>query len=138
MIGSDGIFYVTLREVGLPLQLINVIMHFVSSSSLSVLWNGVTTDAFNPSRGIRQGDTLSPYLFVLCMERLGHLINEALTLGSWKPLFLSRRYPPLSYLFFLDDLMLFCEASNGQAEVVNNILDTFCYFFRQKVNKSKS
>ncbi|KAA3465138.1 Retrovirus-related Pol polyprotein LINE-1 [Gossypium australe] len=56
-----------------------------------VLWNGVIIEFFKPIRGIRQGDPLSPYLFVLCMERLRHLVREAVERGSWKPLFLSRR-----------------------------------------------
>ncbi|KAH1056308.1 hypothetical protein J1N35_034373 [Gossypium stocksii] len=43
-------------------------------------------DSFQPSYGIRQGDPFSPYFFVLCMERLRHLIEEAIEKGSWKPL----------------------------------------------------
>lgn len=43
---------------------------------MSVLWNGEKTEVFQPGRGLRQG-SLRPYFFVLCMERLGHLIlNE--------------------------------------------------------------
>ncbi|KAG8503470.1 hypothetical protein CXB51_001436 [Gossypium anomalum] len=86
-------------------------------SNDEVLWNGTLTDAFQLSRGTRQGDSLSPYLFVLCMERLEHLIEEATVNGSWKPLFLSRRRSALSHFFFANDLMLFCEASSDQAIV---------------------
>lgn len=60
----------TLLEVGIPRQLVTVILHYVSSSSLQVLWNGISTDPFSSSSGITQGDLLSSYLFVLYMERL--------------------------------------------------------------------
>lgn len=45
------------------------------------LRNGEKTDSFSPSRGIRQGDPLSPYLFVLCMERLNQVIQEGIIRG---------------------------------------------------------
>ena len=64
----------TLSQMHLPRNLVEVIMRCVSSSSLSVLWNGEHTSYFKPSRGIRQGDPLSPYLFVACMERLSQTI----------------------------------------------------------------
>ncbi|XP_050221779.1 uncharacterized protein LOC126671972 [Mercurialis annua] len=58
---------------------------------------------------------------VLCIERLGHLITNECTKRKWKPLIMNRNCPPLSYLFFADDLLLFYEASINQAEVVNKL-----------------
>lgn len=76
----------TLQQMNLPLLLINVIMECVTTSSLQVLWNGEPTQSFKPSRGIRQGDPLSPYLFVMCMERLYQTIEESIVKGLWKPI----------------------------------------------------
>ncbi|XP_061362742.1 uncharacterized protein LOC133306440 [Gastrolobium bilobum] len=55
---------------------------------------------FSPNQGLHQEDPLSPYLFILCMERLAHLINVAVQEDVWKPIRLNRRGPLLSHLFF--------------------------------------
>ena len=59
-----------------PQSLIRVIMSYVTSTKVSILCNGGKLEAFNPSRGLRQGDLLSPYIFILCLEYLGHLIKK--------------------------------------------------------------
>lgn len=87
---------------------------------------------------IRQGNPLSPYLYMLCIEKLEHFIEEAVKCGRWSPLFLSIKGPTLSHLFFMDDLFLFCEADRSQASQVNEIISLFCHFSGQKVNKKKS
>lgn len=71
----------TLQVFGFPDSWITLIMFCLESSLMSVLWNGEQSEFFSPGRGLRQGDPLSPYLFVLCMERLGHLIYEAVSSG---------------------------------------------------------
>lgn len=72
---------------------IKLIMSVVSSSSMPVLINGNITDTFFPSRGIRQGDPLSPYIFMLCMEYLSVQITSACENRSWSPIKTSRFGP---------------------------------------------
>ena len=66
----------TLNLYKFPSHLVSLIMSCVSTSSISILVNGGALELFYPSRGIRQGDLLSPYLFILCMEVLGALIED--------------------------------------------------------------
>lgn len=54
----------------LPRPIIRLIMHFIISPQIQILWNGIPTQPFIPYRGICQGDPLSPNIFVLCTERL--------------------------------------------------------------------
>ena len=73
----------TLALFNVPLFLSNVIMSCISSSTFLFLFNGGSLDAFCPSRGIRQGDPLSPYIFIMCMEVLGFLIKDKCDSKMW-------------------------------------------------------
>ena len=90
----------TLKEVGLPKRFIHLIIECMSTTKMNILWNGAMTEDFRPGRGIRQGDPLSPYIFVLCIERLSHGIIQAVNQGRWKPIRVTRIGTPLSHLFF--------------------------------------
>lgn len=80
----------TLDDIGLPAKMVDLIWHCISIASLRILWNGEALDEFTPSRVIRQGDPLLPYLFVLCIERLFQMISLAVDHKVWNPIFLSR------------------------------------------------
>ncbi|CAA7019711.1 unnamed protein product [Microthlaspi erraticum] len=128
----------TLVAVGLSESWVRWIMQCVTGPSMNLLWNGEKIEPFKPSRGLRQGDPISPYLFVLCMERLCHLISRATAEKKWKPIKLSRGGPELSHICFADDLIFFAEASVAQVRVIRNILETFCVASGQKVSLEKS
>ena len=84
---------------------INLIMYIIKSNEFAILWNKEQLPSFAPFRGIRQGDRLLPYFFVMCMEKLSHLINVEVGRGTWKPLAITRTGPFLSHICFADDLM---------------------------------
>ena len=86
-------------------------MSCVSSTSIFVLFNGGGLDSFQPSRVIRQRDSLSAYIFILCMEVLEALISEKYKANLWDPVRASRCGIAFSNLFFVDDLVLFAEAN---------------------------
>ncbi|KAH1040586.1 hypothetical protein J1N35_042329 [Gossypium stocksii] len=73
----------------------NLILDCISSSTLSAL-NGEQLPMVEPSRGIRQGDLLSPYLFITCMEFLSLQIHKACEEKKWKPIRASRSGPNIS------------------------------------------
>ncbi|XP_028071512.1 uncharacterized protein LOC114273895 [Camellia sinensis] len=117
---------------------VNLIMSYVTSSSLAILFNGEKTEEFTPSRGIRQGDPISPYIFILCLEFLSSRISEAYGNHTWTPIRVSRNGPLLSYLFFADDLILFGEASEANCHSISLLLPEFCSLSGQKISFGKS
>lgn len=127
----------TLRVAGFDESWIRNIMGCVETSRLALLWNGRPREWFYPKRGVRQGDALSPYLFVLCIERLNHLIKRLVEEGRWKGIRLSNQGPMITHLFFADDLVLIAEATPEQMREVKGCLDIFCAASRQRVSINK-
>lgn len=116
----------TLHDIGCPNNFVNIVWWCISFSRMKLLWNGDALQEFKPERGIHQGNPLSPYLFVLCIERLFHLNQIAIDQKVWKPIKISKGGPRLSHLASADDLILFAEASLEQIEIIHNILHEFC------------
>ncbi|CAJ2638969.1 unnamed protein product [Trifolium pratense] len=118
--------------------IISLIMFGLTHSSNTILWNGSKTEAFTPVRGLRQGDPLSPYLFVLCMERLGAMIERQVNISCWKPMQMVKNGTKLSHLFFADDVLLFAKATTNQAQVIKEVLDNFCAISGLMISHAKS
>lgn len=79
----------------------------ISSVSFSLILNGKRCGYFVPYRGIRQGDPLSPYVFILCAEGLVSLVKDAENKGIIRGFKPSREAPQISHLLFADDSLLF-------------------------------
>ena len=128
----------SLRVMGLNEHFYQLIWHCISSSSMNILWNGEVMGEFCPSRGICPGDPFSPHLFVICLERLSHLIQASVDDAIWKPITLSRCGPPITHLCFTDDLLIFAKASMEQVDVIKNCLDLFVASSGQKISRGKT
>ncbi|KAK2653125.1 hypothetical protein Ddye_012981 [Dipteronia dyeriana] len=89
-----------LGEVGIDGKMVDLIMNCISSVQYRIVLNGEVTTSFTLGSGIRQGDPIFPYLFVMCMEKLSHLINHKLNSTDWKAIKVSRGGPAISHLFF--------------------------------------
>lgn len=128
----------TLESIGLLSNWVELIMNCTQSNELHFLWNGTKAGTIKPSRGIRQGDLLSSYLFVLCIEQLRHMILDSIHEGNWKPITICRGGPSLLHLMFTDNVVLFAEASLEQIKIIKHCLDSFCDWSGQKVSFDKS
>jgi len=106
-------------------NLIQWIMGLISSSFFSILINGVPSKCFSPSRGIRQGDPLSPFIFVLAAEGLGRLIKQKILVGRLKGLNLHRGSETQSHQQFVDDTMLMAHPAVQEARELKGILRLF-------------
>lgn len=77
-----------------------------------VLVNGSPVGNIKPSRGIRQGDPISPYLFLICAEGLSALIGKAEVKGIISGVPTSPKGPKISHIFFVDDSIIFCKSNS--------------------------
>ncbi|XP_031125131.1 uncharacterized protein LOC116027569 [Ipomoea triloba] len=128
----------TLQEADFDQNWITLIMYCIRTPSMSINWNGERLQHFRPERGIRQGDAMSPAIFVLCLEKLSQMISLKVDFGEWKGLRLVPSCPTLSHLCFANDTVLFTEASLEQVDIVKDCLLQFCDASGQRINFAKS
>lgn len=127
-----------MRAMGFPEVWISLVMKCVTSVTFSVRVNGVFSDEFKPSRGLRQGDPISPYLFLICSEGLSCMLKNIGPQYVSRGVRVSRHAPWISHLLFADDCLIFTQASKRGADRVATILDEYHRGSGQLVNKNKS
>lgn len=113
-----------LRKLGFHEDWINLIMDCISTASFSILINGEAVGIIKPSRGLRQGDSLSPYLFLLCTEGLSAMLASACS-HSLTGVAIARSCPSITHLFFADDSLIFLRATMEKFGIFRNIMETY-------------
>lgn len=101
-------------------------MQCITTVAYSVKFNGEHLPYFYPSRGLRQGDPLSPYIFILLANILSNLITQAVSIGHLKGIRLNRWCPTLSHLFFADNAIFFLHGCVQECQNLANILNLYC------------
>lgn len=110
----------------------------VTTVSYSFLLNGKQFGALQPERGLRQGDPLSPYLFICCVEVFISMVEAAVSQGRLHGVKVASTAPVISNLCFADDTILFCLAIPTEAEEVVTILNQYAQVSGQVINLEKS
>ncbi|KAL0295720.1 UNVERIFIED_CONTAM: hypothetical protein Sangu_3187900 [Sesamum angustifolium] len=124
--------------LGAPSRFIVWVEQCITTASFSISLNGATHGFFTSTRGLRQGDPMSPYLFVLVMESL-HLLIKSTTQNDTNFQFHWRcKELGIVNLCFADDLLLFCKADIHSATVLHGILQEFQRLAGLHANAQKS
>jgi hypothetical protein len=127
-----------LHYFGFPKRFLSWIRECITSPKFSICINGTLVGYFEGKKGLRQGDPISPYLFVLAIKVFSRIMAD-LTGGSsgfkFHPKCVKMR---LTLLCFANDLLIFSEASLSSIKVIKVALLEFDNLFGLKANPSKS
>ncbi|XP_059627374.1 uncharacterized protein LOC132270192 [Cornus florida] len=133
----DFLFQI-LHHLGLNSIWIKMISACASTISYSLKINRASIGFFHPSRGLRQGDPLSPYLFILCAEAFSLSLLRAQQACLLFGVQICKGAPSVSHLFFADDSSIFCTASESEVWFLKHILIDYERASGQQVNFAKS
>ena len=127
-----------LLRFGFAVEWVDWVLSCVTSASFSVLINGESTEMFGASRGLRQGDPLSPYLFIIMAEGLGRFLKNQVRQGFIQGWSWSNNLPSYSHLQYVDDTGLLGKARISEAVNIRKALDLYLKASGQKINDDKS
>ena len=128
----------TMKVMGFDDRWIFWIMSCVTAVKYSVLVNGSPEGIITPARGLRQGDPLSPYLFILCAEVLSHLMTRAMMDRSLLGVKISNNAPAVNHLLFADDSLFFSLANERAAKKLKTIFSIYEAVSGQAINLTES
>ena len=127
-----------LLTLGFEDKLVSLFMNCVTSSRYTINHSGKEFGLILPKRGIRQGDPLSSYMFLICMEGLTALVNEYERRRLLTGIKVARGAPVLTHMFFADDSYIYSKANEETALQINHMLQVYEKASGQQIYKTKS
>lgn len=127
-----------LEAFGFSLQWINFIYRCTSTTKILILINGTPKGFFDTSRGIRQGDPLSPSLYIIMAEAFGRALTKAHIEGKINGITVTKNIFNITHQQYANDTILPCESSIIEALNIKSIIQQYMEASGQKVNASKS
>ncbi|XP_042964739.1 uncharacterized protein LOC122298962 [Carya illinoinensis] len=127
-----------LDSFGFSSQFCALINLCISSTWYSIMMNGTSLGFFKGERGLRQGDPLSPYLFVIMQETLSRLLKNAFQNGKIVRFSQARGTPLISHLMYADDIIIFANGGKKSMRGLMEVLNLYETWTGQILNKNKS
>lgn len=115
-----------------------LIMNYVTTVQYSILINGGIFGSVSPSWGLRQGDPLSLYFFIMCLEFLTRLICSEEAKGGLHGIKVSRIALALTHLMYANDLLVMCRANKDEAAAIKKCFNKYCAWSGQEISSEKS
>lgn len=118
-----------LWKMGFGDKFVSLIWEFISTVSYKILLGGREIGSVLSTRGIRQGDPISPYLFILILEVLDSMIYRHKRVDSLHGIKVARDATKVTNLFFADDCYIFCRAYPLECLILKSLIDDFVAAF---------
>ena len=125
-------------KMGFHVTWVDILMRCVRSVSYSIKINGRPIGHITPTRGLRQRDPLSPYLFLICVEGLFAMLKKFVVDGQMKGVAFCSRVLEISHLFFADDSLIFCWSTRGSCSSLKKTLGAYENALGHRLNWEKT
>ncbi|XP_026396889.1 uncharacterized protein LOC113291584 [Papaver somniferum] len=125
------------RQYGFSDSWCKWVLNILSSARISVMLNGCPEGYFSITRGLRQGDHLSPFIFVLIEDVLSRNLSKLFANNSMHVMVSKKGVAP-THLLFADDILIFCKGNLHSLQNLKNMLDLYERASGQCVNYAKS